>query len=497
VRNKGSKGRQPCWSSTSTSTSSREGVPAPADEGDDLHRRRAGGHHGPGGDRPDGGLPLSSPETYHFVQSVEEVFEACDQFPDRFIKFGTPTRGWRSTPPSRTTSSRSGSTTAPSAPGGGEVTANLAWDDPRYQNLLRATDELGLPLLSTSPRMSSTPTGSSPSPASAAGAGPEAVPQDPVHRPLPGVVERGGRESVARRPGRVPQGEGGPRRAVPELLRTYPNIWGDLSAGSGYNALARDPEWAYGFLEEFQDRLMMGLDICIPSNDRCELLGSSARPPGEADQPARLCQDHGGERLSSPRAVKETSLVDTRYAPVEDGFRIVGSPETFNRALYGGTPKDPSPSGTSPPPGTRRSSWARSAIGGSGRTAATPSAALHGRDAVTRGITSPLLLPRRAGRGPHRRVVPPVAGHGEHLRTGWMEYAVKPFFQCYPRSAPAWSSPLQSEDGFLVGLEVGTDQRENLVIGFGGVTDFLGNLVSPSPRRGSSGRRTAAGRGWS
>ena len=32
-------------------------------------------------------LPLASPEALHFQQSNEEVFEACDQFPGRFIKF--------------------------------------------------------------------------------------------------------------------------------------------------------------------------------------------------------------------------------------------------------------------------------------------------------------------------------------------------------------------------------------------------------------------------
>ncbi len=52
--------------------------------------------------------------------------------------------------------------------------------------------------------------------------------------------------------------------AVPRLLRQYPNLYGDLSAGSGYNALARDREYAVKFLSEFQDRLLFGTDICAP-----------------------------------------------------------------------------------------------------------------------------------------------------------------------------------------------------------------------------------------
>lgn len=52
--------------------------------------------------------------------------------------------------------------------------------------------------------------------------------------------------------------------AVPRLMREYPNLHGDLSAGSGHNALARDEEYAACFLNEFQDRLLFGTDICAP-----------------------------------------------------------------------------------------------------------------------------------------------------------------------------------------------------------------------------------------
>jgi predicted TIM-barrel fold metal-dependent hydrolase len=54
---------------------------------------------------------------------------------------------------------------------------------------------------------------------------------------------------------------------VPKLFRRYENMWGDLSAGSGYNALARDPEYAAKFLMEFQDRLCYGTDICYHSQE--------------------------------------------------------------------------------------------------------------------------------------------------------------------------------------------------------------------------------------
>ena len=53
---------------------------------------------------------------------------------------------------------------------------------------------------------------------------------------------------------------------LPELLREYPNLYCDLSAGSGANALMRDREHAARFIEEFSDRIMYGCDICSPLN---------------------------------------------------------------------------------------------------------------------------------------------------------------------------------------------------------------------------------------
>lgn len=44
------------------------------------------------------------------------------------------------------------------------------------------------------------------------------------------------------------------------LLADYPNMYGDLSAGSGLNSLLRDEEHARGFLERHQDKLVYGSD---------------------------------------------------------------------------------------------------------------------------------------------------------------------------------------------------------------------------------------------
>ena len=39
-----------------------------------------------------------------------------------------------------------------------------------------------------------------------------------------------------------------------------------MSAGSGGNAIMRDPAFGYAFIEEFSDRLLYGTDICSVKN---------------------------------------------------------------------------------------------------------------------------------------------------------------------------------------------------------------------------------------
>lgn len=57
-----------------------------------------------------------------------------------------------------------------------------------------------------------------------------------------------------------PKGPVTPGGITDRLLSDYPNMWGDLSAGSGLNALLRDEDHARGFLDRHQDRLLFGSD---------------------------------------------------------------------------------------------------------------------------------------------------------------------------------------------------------------------------------------------
>lgn len=57
-----------------------------------------------------------------------------------------------------------------------------------------------------------------------------------------------------------PEGSVLPGGRVSEMLRTYPNLYADLSAGSGLRAIARDRDFGRDFLIEFSARLLFGRD---------------------------------------------------------------------------------------------------------------------------------------------------------------------------------------------------------------------------------------------
>jgi uncharacterized protein len=57
-----------------------------------------------------------------------------------------------------------------------------------------------------------------------------------------------------------PTGKIKPGGITDKLLGEYSNLYGDLAANSGNNALSRDPEFTDGFLKRHQDKLIFGSD---------------------------------------------------------------------------------------------------------------------------------------------------------------------------------------------------------------------------------------------
>jgi predicted TIM-barrel fold metal-dependent hydrolase len=212
-------------------------------------------------------LPLIGPEVY-LPQSNEEIIEICRRYPDRFVPFcNIDPRGihnasdtdfgvWLNWYKDH------------GCKGVGEFMPNLPFMHPLVLNFFKQVEAVGFPLIfDISDRIGGT----------------YGLYDDPGLPQLENCLRRfpklkifghgpafwseiGQLETPADRGGypKYPIREEG---VVPKLFRRYENMWGDLSAGSGYNALARDPEYAAKFLMEFQDRLCYGTDICYHSQE--------------------------------------------------------------------------------------------------------------------------------------------------------------------------------------------------------------------------------------
>ena len=210
-------------------------------------------------------LPLVSPEGFWEPQTPLEILQMCREHPDRFIPFcnvdpralgnrgDAPLGDWLE------------SYREQGYKGIGEVTANLPFADPRVQNLFRHVERVGFPMIFHIATQLGGMYGLHDEPglpglARALGNFPklkflghsQAFWSEIGEFNAP--ADRGGYPSY-----RVREG------AVPKLFRAHPNLYGDLSAGSGCNALKRDPDHAVKFLNEFQDRLFFGTDICAPN----------------------------------------------------------------------------------------------------------------------------------------------------------------------------------------------------------------------------------------
>ena len=69
-----------------------------------------------------------------------------------------------------------------------------------------------------------------------------------------------------------PKGKVTPGGLTDRYLRDYPNMYADLSAGSGLNAFTRDEEQTRGFIERHQDKLIYGSDCndSVGSGSACQ-----------------------------------------------------------------------------------------------------------------------------------------------------------------------------------------------------------------------------------
>jgi predicted TIM-barrel fold metal-dependent hydrolase len=95
---------------------------------------------------------------------------------------------------------------------------------------------------------------------------------------------------------RYPDGPVAPGGAIDALMDKYPNLYGDLSAGSGAGAISRDPEFGRAFLMRRADRLMFGTDYLSPGQEVPQLtLFRTLDLPAEVQ--ARVFRDNARKLL--------------------------------------------------------------------------------------------------------------------------------------------------------------------------------------------------------
>lgn len=88
-----------------------------------------------------------------------------------------------------------------------------------------------------------------------------------------------------------------PGGAIERLLKEYPNIYGDLSAGSGANAIKRDLKFGRDFLIRWADRLLFGTDYLTPGQDVPQfLLYRQLELPAEVQ--AKIFRDNARKLLN-------------------------------------------------------------------------------------------------------------------------------------------------------------------------------------------------------
>lgn len=71
-----------------------------------------------------------------------------------------------------------------------------------------------------------------------------------------------------------PKGKVTPGGLTDRYLSDYPNMFADMSAGSGLNALLRDEEHTVGFLDRHQDKILYGSDCNDPVGEGSACQGS-------------------------------------------------------------------------------------------------------------------------------------------------------------------------------------------------------------------------------
>ena len=205
-------------------------------------------------------LPLENPESASYYILTRDMLALCERHPDRFIPFCAVDPRVAVADGKRSVRNIVKQYVEQGAKGFGELKAGLPFNDPKMQALYAACDEFRLPLLFHCDLIRCTDD-------------PQLTGLEEMLAAYPNAQFIGhaqGFWAAISGDARADEMSGYPKRpvasggAVDRLMDAYGNLYGDLSAGSGHNAIARD--WAFGeaFLERRHTRLLFGTDFLRP-----------------------------------------------------------------------------------------------------------------------------------------------------------------------------------------------------------------------------------------
>ena len=221
-------------------------------------------------------LPLVSPESSTYLNLTERALDAARAYPDRLIPFccidpRTTYRGGRAG-----LRKMLKAYVDQGAKGFGEHKAGLPIDDRRMMSLYEVCDDLELPVLFHCDEQRGTDGPGLPGLKRVL----TAFPKVNFIGHGPGFWASISGDATARDLGGYPKGNVVPGGALDRLFDAHKNLWGDLSADSGANAVGRDRDFGRSFLLRRADRLLFGTDYLKPGQPvpQFELLASFDLP---------------------------------------------------------------------------------------------------------------------------------------------------------------------------------------------------------------------------
>ena len=213
-------------------------------------------------------LPEVSPECSHQICTNEEVLDICAQYAGRFIPFCNIDPRAAANSANADLSRHVHYYRDQGCRGVGEICANLAFDDPLTFNLFHHCEQCEMPVIfHIAPQLHEcyglVDALGLPALEKALRTFPNLI---FIGHSQPFWAEIGGDCTLANR-NTYPAGPVKPGGTVIRLLDTYPNLYCGWDAGSGFNALTRDPEFGWCFMETYHERILFGTDICSPKNN--------------------------------------------------------------------------------------------------------------------------------------------------------------------------------------------------------------------------------------